>query len=54
MAEAYALPNIYDEAFMQKHKMAKSYSLFSQKGYIVDIRVGSKYDSLWCLTFLTG
>ena len=31
---------------MQKHIMAKSCSLFSQKGYIVDIRVGPKYDSL--------
>ena len=37
--------NIYDEAFLQKWLTTKSYSLFSQKSCIVDLRLGSKYAS---------
>ena len=38
-SKAYLEP-IYDEAFLQKYLTAK---LFSQKGFIVDLQLGSKY-----------
>ena len=37
--------NIYDEAFLRKQFTAKNRELFSQKSFIVDVRLHTKYRS---------
>ena len=37
--------NIYDEAFLRKQFTAKNRELFSQKSFIVDVRLHTKYPS---------